>query len=117
MSNDKKLLVDFLELKAKEESLKFNTEDQYLNFAFTPNSDWEDIMMVVEKIESIEDDYNVRFEVFISGNQCTIQSTRLYKLVNGYFNEEFDETKLTATYKACLNFVKWYNDYRLDKNG
>lgn len=66
------------------------------------HSDWNWLMEVVEKIEDLP---NGRFKIEIYNTICRI-----------YDHEEFDEvvelsenTKIEATYKACLEFIKWHN--------
>lgn len=78
------------------------------------HSSWNSLMPVVEKIESLVDDYHGRFGVHIIGNTCTIQATnfrpderipdRPY-----YFNSHTTDTKIYSTYLAVSEFVKWRN--------
>jgi hypothetical protein len=71
---------------------------------------WDWLIPVVEKIESIYDDYHGYFGVFINSNCCTIQGTKLNPgLVNAYFNEVYSDTKLESTYRCVIDFIKWYN--------
>jgi hypothetical protein len=67
---------------------------EYLKF----HSDWNWLMQVVEKIESL----NVVVEV--RENVCYIEETS-----KEYFSE-LEVTKILATYKACVHFVKCYNE-------
>jgi len=75
---------------------------------------WDWIMSVVEKIESIKDEYHGRFGVYISSNTCTIQATRFRPDERipdppHYFNTATTETKLDATWLVVVKFIKWYN--------
>jgi hypothetical protein len=70
--------------------------------------DWNWLMPVVEKIESIVFDDNNSFNVTIgSTNYCVIQDSNgdTYDSVEGY-----GETKLLTVYKAVVGFIKWYNN-------
>jgi hypothetical protein len=68
---------------------------------------WDALMPVVEKIEAIQDrnDYCPYF-VEITAFECTIKDH------NDSFPiaVEVEPTKIKATYKAVVNFVKWYNE-------
>jgi hypothetical protein len=65
---------------------------EYLKF----HSDWNWLMQVVEKIESLGVVVEVR------ENVCYIEETS-----KEYFSE-LEVTKILATYKACVHFVKCY---------
>lgn len=72
------------------------------------DTDWNWLMEVVEKIESIIFDNNNSFNVTIgSTNYCVIQDSNgdTYESV-----EDYGETKLLTTYKAIVKFIKWYNE-------
>ena len=78
------------------------------------NSDWNWLMEVVEKIESIKDSYHGRFGVYISSNSCTIQSTnfRPDKPIPNpphYYDNIVLNTKIESTYYSVLNFINFYN--------
>jgi hypothetical protein len=75
------------------------------------NSSWDLLMPVVEKIESIKDDYHGRFQVFINSNQCIIQSINIFKKRKNdyYFNEYTLGSKIESTYMAVVKFIEWYN--------
>ena len=79
---------------------------------FRPETNWYDLMPVVEKIESIKDDYHGRFGVYINSNNCHIQSTK-FRLIETnqdyYFADYTLETKLLSTYQAIIKFIEWYN--------
>ena len=77
-------------------------------------SSWDWIMPCIEKIELIEDSYHGRFVVYISSNNCTIQSTnfRLDKISvepSHYFNSLYGNSKIEAVWVAIVEFIKWYN--------
>ena len=71
------------------------------------HKDWIWIMLVVDKIEEInvhgiKDSYT-----------CSIhhRGTEIYRYGGDHGVIMFEEacTKLEATYKVCIEFVKWYN--------
>lgn len=71
------------------------------------NSDWNWLMQVVDKIESIIVDEDNSFNVTIGAtNYCVIQNSNgeLYESI-----EDYGDSKLMTTYIACTAFVKWYN--------
>jgi hypothetical protein len=77
----------------------FNKEK---NVLITPiemkfHSDWNWLMEVVEKIESL------KVIVEIRENVCYIETSS-----KNYYSE-LEDTKLQATYKAVVEFIKWYN--------
>lgn len=63
--------------------------------------DWNLLMEVVEKIESLG------IVVEIRENVCYIETSQ------GNYTSELEETKIQATYKAVVEFVKWYNNGRV----
>ena len=78
------------------------------------DSNWNWLMEVVEKIESIKDSYHGRFGVYISSNSCTIQSTnfRPDKPIPNpphYYDNIVLNTKIESTYYSVLNFINFYN--------
>ena len=60
------------------------------------------------------------FGVYISSNSCSIQGTHLHlslentKYGSVYFNEEYGDDKKEATWQACVNFVEWYNEHKIE---
>ena len=112
MSNDLPLLKKDLKRTGTLESMHYAT-------------DWLWLMPVVEKIESIsitglEKYYDLNgdessegnFSVVIFENSCIIYANvfnyQYDRPVNG-LNGHTDKTKLIATYKACVQFIKWWN--------
>ncbi len=78
--------------------------------------DWKWLMKVVEKIESIYDNHHGYFGVYIISNSCTIQGTKLnlaLKDLKGYgsvyFSDNYNDTKILATWDACDKFLEWYD--------
>ena len=68
-----------------------------VNIEYQTNWNW--IMMVIEKIETLEDSF-----VDISKNYTRIMSFNHYE-------EWYDnDSKRNTTYKAIVEFIKWYNE-------
>ena len=74
---------------------------------FEYHSSWDWLMPVVEKIEKLY------YAVIITQNTCTIQAsimgdrTVISKQISNY---DEDNTKLSNTYKAVVEFIQWYNE-------
>ena len=91
--------------------------EYFLNDEFEFHSDWNWLMAVVEKIESIKDPHHGYFGVYISSNSCTIQGTRFRsdKMEDPpiYFNDIVLSNKIENTYTAVITFIKWYNENKV----
>jgi hypothetical protein len=70
----------------------------FLYEEMTYHSDWNNLIPVVEKIESISDSES--FEVDIFGNCCDI----------GGRIESVKDTKIGAVVDAVIQFIEWYNE-------
>lgn len=81
-------------------------------YEFYYHNSWAELMPVVEKIESIHDEYHGYFGVHIVSNSCTIQGTKLdtrpESFHPAYFADHYHDTKLLATYEAVVSFIQWY---------
>lgn len=75
------------------------TVDNYINYF---RSDWNVLMEVVEKVQTIND---CTYCITIDQNNCKIWSED-----NSYENEVTDHSTVEATYNAIINFIKWYNE-------
>lgn len=75
---------------------------------------WDWLMPVVEKVESIWDDYHGYFGVHINSNSCTIQGTKLRTNPENYHPAYFADytlgSKIESTYAAIVVFIIWYNE-------
>lgn len=71
------------------------------------HSDWNWLMQVVEKIESIEDQ---RFLFQISSRQGFYAEVRMRFYYNEKIEDAFGKTRIEAVYNACLTFIEWYNE-------
>ena len=106
---DNKLIADFMGSKVTTNNYFVNgmyqtLKDEELKY----NSDWNWLMEVVEKIESLTDiNSNGCFMVLesIGFNAKFIfdDGTRILKDNKG-------ESKIEAVYNACIEFIKWYNE-------
>lgn len=98
-----------------------NNKTEYLEDYFNIDEleyskNWQWLIPVVEKIESINDDIHGFIQVHINGNNCTINGTNLWKQddidTTVYYNDTYGDTKLLATYEAVGKFIIWYNNYK-----
>ena len=64
------------------------------------HSDWNWLMQVVEKIESI----GFTFETKKNWARITRKGENII------LRWEEDKTKIEAVYNACIEFIKWYNE-------
>lgn len=79
------------------------------------DSDWNWLMQVVEKIESL----GVNIWVVKNKVKITIIGELAQKLNNSLYDTEFEgydfeyytkKTKIEAVYNACVTFIEWYNE-------
>lgn len=122
--NGNKLIAEFLGIKIDSEDFNFVPKNIFTHsieadiqisdlYELEFHSSWDWLMPVVEKIESIYDDFHGYFAVHIVSNGCTISGTKLRPgVVNAYFNQEYADSKLKATYECVVKFIKWYNEYK-----
>lgn len=75
------------------------------NFKF--DTDWNWLMEVVEKIESVD---NNEFTVKIFNSSCEITGFETYP--NFFIFANIMESKITAVYNCCVEFVKWHNQQK-----
>ena len=70
------------------------------------SNDWNWLMKVVEKIESIED---CVYQVDILQEGCKILKRCCLLIDKRVGKLESDTTKIESVYNACVEFIKWYN--------
>ena len=81
----------------------------HTSFVFNYDSDWNELMKVVEKIEST-DYYPFRTLSFtIIGNYCGIVIDDNQAVHRDVITEKIEDSKIKAVWKACLSFVKEIN--------
>jgi hypothetical protein len=67
------------------------------------NASWEELMPVVEKIEGLGYDTEIVYRLDDGlGHRFYINDSGVHS--------ELCESKLEATYKAVVEFIKWYNE-------
>ena len=75
------------------------------NWELLFHSDWSWLMQVVERIESLG------FEFFIVESRCKIAHNTDHS-IETLIDFEIIGTKKEAVYKACIEFIKWYNEQK-----
>lgn len=112
-----KIIADFMDYTIQ-------TREVYASFVGCPEEEldnmplsnlyyhsWEWLMCVVEKIETIRTHdhkgYIQSISVIIDGRICTIETSGY---TSGTISTCISESKLESTWKACIEFIKWYND-------
>ena len=86
--------IDFVGKRLNFENSKHNTY----------HKDWNWLMQVVEKIESILPDDSI---ITIEYKNCFIP---VLDDEEPFTIEGGGKTKIEAVYNACLEFIKWYNE-------
>ena len=110
--NNNKLIAEFMGLSHCEEgwitipneNRNAVSEDEISN-DLQYHTEWNWLMPVVEKIECTHDNKGDCFNVMMEAFECTISGLGLTLCLNGH-------TKMDATYKAVVEFIKTYNDGR-----
>ena len=104
--NETKMIAKFMGLKLREYGTLFYVcdEDAYVDLMeaipYWPHKNWNDLMPVVEKIEK-----DTKFKVEIESIYCDV--TDKYTSFEGR-----EGTKLSSTYKAIVEFIKWYTSQK-----
>lgn len=112
-----KLIAEFLSIKLHPcetiEKLKFLPIEErglyngYFIEDLKYHEDWNWLMEVVEKIESIE--YGI-YQVDILQEGCKILKRCRLFIDKRVGKLESDTTKIESVYLACVEFIKWYNN-------
>ena len=78
---------------------------EFMNWSDTGNKgiQWDWLMEVVEKIESI----GFTFETKKNWARITRKGENII------LRWEEDKTKIEAVYNACIEFIKWYNENKI----
>jgi hypothetical protein len=104
---DNKLLAEFM---GKEWHNSFFAGVSIIspsNITYKFDTDWNWLMQVVEKIESIEDN---RFLFQTSARQGFYAEIRERFSYETKIEDAYGKTRIEAVYNACVEFVKWYNE-------
>ena len=75
------------------------------------NTNWDDLMLQVENIESIKDQRYGRFIVTIKEDICLIESTRKSKSSYTAFKSE-KGSKYDVVSATVQDFLNWYNNIK-----
>lgn len=73
------------------------------------NNSWDWLMPVVEKIENLRLDNDLRFGVEIHVNGCRIMRSWTTSAIKD-FGWHQTGSKIKSTYNAVIQFIKWYNE-------
>jgi len=98
--NDR-IVAEFMGRVIPEDKLKFYEENPTTHYY---HSDWNWLMEVVEKIESLSKE-NETYSFSI-----TKISVRVLYKGNRIIDLPIDNSKIEAVYNACLAFIKWHNE-------
>lgn len=83
----------------------FDIEINSLQF----DKDWNSLMLVVEKIETLPDE---NFQVEINGKWCNFFDMK--NLNNVGFEKAENESKIQNCFEAVVMFIRWYNDKTIE---
>lgn len=116
-----KLMAKFLGAKQYDETDDFIYFDETNNIFSNDtislknlkfNTDWNWLMEVVEKIENWEgEQFYIIHSMSFNKRSISIktESNRVFKNIEIFYNKG---EKIQATYKACAEFIKWYNEQK-----
>lgn len=96
-------------------SIDFFMTGKVQEFVFEYDKRWELLMPVVEKIESIYDDFHGYFGVHIYSNSCSIQGTKLRTDPENFHPAYMSDpnaildTKIASTWYNIVEWIKWFN--------
>jgi len=94
-------IIPFNHQSKKTKALECFTTSIYKVIDLKFHSDWNWLVEVVEKIESL------RYNIMIGNVICIIERN------NGLDSIMIrEETKIEAVYNACVEFIKWYNEQK-----
>lgn len=105
MEENNKLIAVFMGRVIPEEQLEFLDENPTTHYY---HSNWNWLMEVVDKIESIEGGiFNVN--ILRNGTQVTHINAVEYFIINNVAEINYSE-KIDHVYDAVVKFIKWYNE-------
>lgn len=81
-----------------------NEQHYFLPEQMLFHSDWNWLMEVVEKIESLGYDSEIIYRLDDGGHCCYLNDSPVFSSQMG--------SKIEAVYNACLEFIKWYNEQK-----
>jgi len=101
-----KIIAEFMNKKVISEAdfLALNyeqmTNDLFVDTTLNYHSDWNWLMEVVEKIESL----GYFFKIVSQTSLIVDKDEKCISL------SVYRKTKIVSTYEACVEFIKWYNE-------
>lgn len=100
-TENNKIIAEFM-------SPKLHMESQVVTQnLFKYHSDWNWLMEVVEKIESLG------FGTSIVGGKNGFACVVTNGIENSFVgNHKINSTKIQAVYNACVEFIKWHNEQK-----
>ena len=123
ITENNRLIAEFLEFQSttlgwfdnEEHLINVETDNTFDDLKF--HKDWNWLMVVVEKIESVKSYDRDVFgtEVKIYKDKCTIKSRHYNTKGVVYSKEQYfdgirqEKSKIESTYTLCVDFIKWYN--------
>jgi hypothetical protein len=108
-TENNKIIAEFMGMKPHDineldgfwtNTIKSHKFDSVMNLQFHSNWNW--LMEVVEKIESLG------YDVFI--NTCVCRITDVGQDILEDIETFNNENKIQAVYNACVEFIKYYNE-------
>lgn len=102
-TENNKLILDFRGLIPE-----YETTNPLFNITYCYHSNWDLLMQVVEKIESLHESNNV----LIGTNITYVQIHNKVRNEQETFKGVAD-TKIEAVYNACVTFINWYNENKI----
>jgi len=104
---------EFISLVVCDEDGDYEIDEDLQHY--DPSRKWDDLMPIVEKIESL---HGGNFSFFIVKDQCDISfSSKYYGDENSdleYDAPKFEQdkgSKIKATWHSAVKFVEWWNDF------
>lgn len=124
MKEDNKLIAEFMGYTQLPDGSYYMSDHQeydmllgsYVNF-YNPdnmkfNTSWNWLMPVVEKIETLETEFDGKFRVEITHHTCVITGNK--SLFSEQWEKVYDvsishDSKIKAVYDAVIQFITWWN--------
>lgn len=115
MNEDNKLIAEFLGYSQPHPDYPDTT--YWYKKDFSPltilsfDTDWDWLMQVVDKIESLHSVNSVvigKGHCFITFYEKYKNESKLFKSESQFANVEL--RKIEAVYNTCVEFIKWYNE-------
>ena len=101
MEENNKIIAEFMGRVIPEDKLEFYDENPTTHYY---NSNWNWLMQVVEKIESLDG------HLHICDNDVFVHFPKRIKGCVRINGESLKLSKIEAVYNACVEFIKWYNE-------